>query len=61
MGAKRVMAFGAGVSTTLAIELPDDPAKRKQMLDWANKWNSELGYNPEKDIGQKWVVLAMHV
>jgi hypothetical protein len=55
------MAFSARISTTLAIELPDDPAKRKEILDWANKWNTELGYKPDKDVGQKWVVLGMHV
>jgi len=58
LGAARVVAFGGGISRTLAIELPDDKSKRKQVLDWANKWNLDKGFQKEPDVGQKWIVIG---
>jgi hypothetical protein len=61
MGAKKVVAFGAGISATLAIELPDDAAKRKEIFDWVTKWNTENKFKPDVDDGQKWLEVQMHV
>ncbi|HEX3359310.1 MAG TPA: hypothetical protein VHS31_20190 [Tepidisphaeraceae bacterium] len=61
MGAKKVVAFGAGISMTLALELPDDAAKRKAIFDWAAKWNNENNWKGDKDEGQKWLEIQMHV
>ena len=55
------MAFGAGISTTLAIELPTDPKQRKEIFDWQEKWHKEMFVAPEKDVGQTWIMIQMHV
>ena len=61
MGAKQVIAFGNGISTTLAVELPDDPAKRKEIFAWQAKWHKEYGFEVEKDVGQNWLTIKMHI
>jgi hypothetical protein len=58
LGANQVIAFGGRISRTLAIELPIDPSRRKQIFDWSNKWNVEHGFQAEKDVGQKWIVIG---
>ena len=58
-GAKRVMAFGAVMTTALAIELPDDPAQRKTLFDWQAQWHSEMRMKVWTDEGQKWLLIRM--
>lgn len=62
MGAKKVYAFGAGISLTAVIELPDDPAQRKKIFDWAIEWNRNLPMDlrstPPKDTGQKYLEIS---
>jgi hypothetical protein len=41
-GAKTVLAFGSTWTTDLAIELPDDPAKRKYFFDYAIGFNNQI-------------------
>lgn len=56
MGAKRVLAFGGGVLTTaVAIELPQDPAQRKELFDWFDR-NRGPGDPPVKDVGQNYLL-----
>src|SRR5204863_8395865 len=59
MGAKQVMCMGGVVSTTLAVELPTDPAKRKELFDWAKKWHNEMGEKADVDVGQNWLMIKM--
>lgn len=60
-GAKNVFAFGQSVFTaSLAIELPDDPAKRKTFVDYAEQFRKDRGQvrkAPVTDVGQKFVIL----
>jgi hypothetical protein len=59
MGAKKVYAFGAAYSMVIAVELPDDPAKRKALFDWQKKWNLEIHVKPDVDEGQKYLEVQM--
>lgn len=59
MGAKKVYAFGAAYSMVIAIELPDDPGKRKTLFDWQKKWNSEMHVKPDVDEGQKYLEIQV--
>ncbi len=60
-GAKKVYAF-AVVSTNLVVELPDDPAQRKTLIDNYNQWMKEhFAAEPTKDIGQSYLIYKMHV
>ena len=61
MGAKKVMAFGAGMSMTCVLELPDDAAKRKVIFDWQKKWANENFQKVDKDEGQKWMEVEWHL
>lgn len=55
-GATKVLAFGAGVMCLcIAIELPDDPAKRKALFDWHNE-NVPFGEERTKDVGQRYIL-----
>ena len=58
-GAKNVFAFGSVMTATLAIELPDDPVKRKSFIDYTNQFNDEhnRGKPTVTDVGQKFVLL----
>jgi hypothetical protein len=57
MGAKKCYAFGSMMCLCMAVELPDDPAQRKAIIDYRNKWNLERHYPAVKDEGQKYVML----
>jgi hypothetical protein len=57
MGAKKCWAFGSMMCLCMAAELPDDPEKRKALIDYRNKWNVERHYRPVKDEGQKYILL----
>ena len=60
-GAKNVFSFGQSPFTrALAIELPDDPAKRKVIIDYAEQFRVDRFQNtkpPVTDVGQKFVIL----
>jgi len=58
-GAKKVYAFGGVMTNSLAIELPDDPVKRKFFVDLAERWRMEHHFDrpPIKDVGQKFVMI----
>jgi hypothetical protein len=58
-GAKKVLAFGGVMTRCLAIELPDDKAKREYFFDYAQKFSLEThpGKAAQKDEGQKYVVI----
>lgn len=59
MGAKRVIAFGGGMSMSLAIGLPDDSAGRKKFFDWEHEHHNDFTKPPSKDVGQKWLLVRM--
>jgi DNA-directed RNA polymerase subunit RPC12/RpoP len=59
MGAKQVLAFGALMTRSLAIELPDDPQQRKALFDFENKFALQHHYPPAKDEGQKYLLLNL--
>jgi hypothetical protein len=57
MGALKVYAFGEVISKSIAVELPDDPVKRKALFDYEkqhNGWRSK-----SKDVGQRYFLLWM--
>lgn len=59
-GAKQVLAFKGGMMTvSLVIELPDDPAKRKDLFEWWNdRWYSKDNA-VHSDVGQKFILVIM--
>ncbi len=61
MGAKRVIAFGAELSMSLAVELPTNPAGRKAFFDYEHEHHYDFRKPPARDVGQKWLIIAMHV
>jgi len=61
MGAKQVLAFGAGMTGSLAIELPEDPTKRKTLFEWQKRWHEEMLVKPAEDVGQKYLLIKMRL
>jgi hypothetical protein len=61
MGAKTVYAFGSRMSTVAVIELPDDPAKRKQLFDWQAQWHREHFEKVWSDMGQKYLMIQVGI
>ena len=58
MGAAKVWVASDGlIAREAIIELPQDPAKRKALLDWATVWRDPTGENQIKDEGQKYLVV----
>jgi hypothetical protein len=56
LGATKVLAFGAGVMClNIAIELPNEPAKRKALFDWHDQ-DLTLGEVRTKDVGQRYIL-----
>ena len=61
-GAKRVSVLDASplgntvVTASLAVELPDEPAKRSQCLAWETQYLE--GEDPTKDLGQKYLLIT---
>jgi len=60
-GAKRVLAFGARLSMVVVIELPDDPAQRKQIFDWQADWHGRHDQKVWTDVGQKYLMIRLGV
>ncbi len=58
-GAKKVLAFGGVMTRCLAIELPDDKAKREYFFEYAQKFSLETHPDKaaQKDEGQRYVVI----
>jgi hypothetical protein len=57
LGAVKVLAFGEVISKSVAVELPDDPAKRKALFDFEKEHN---GFRSKtKDVGQRYILLWM--
>lgn len=61
MGATKVIAFGGVMSMTVALELPKDPAKRKELFDWEKKWHTEMDRKPAVDVGQKYLLIRLRI
>jgi len=60
-GAENVIAFGSKMSLVVVIELPDDPAQRKQIFDWQTQWHAEHFQKVWKDVGQKYLMIRLGV
>ncbi|MGF1634809.1 MAG: hypothetical protein ACFCVE_13230 [Phycisphaerae bacterium] len=58
MGAKKVYAFGSGISMSVAIELPDAVEQRTAIFDWCNK-RLPLGDPPKADEGQQYILFPL--
>jgi hypothetical protein len=43
----------------LVVELPSNPADRKRVLGWAGKIAREQGFDPETDVGQRYVFVML--
>jgi hypothetical protein len=61
MGAVKVYAFGGVMSTTLAIELPKDPASRAKLFAFEKEWHEAMMIKPHPDVGQKYLLLRMRI
>jgi hypothetical protein len=61
MGAVKVLAFGGAATADLGIELPADPAKRKELFAWQETWHSEMFEKVQVDEGQKYILLKMRL
>lgn len=61
MGAKQVLAFSGGMTTHLAIELPPEPEKRKQLFEWEARWHKGMGKKPAVDVGQQYLLIKMKI
>jgi hypothetical protein len=61
MGATKVYAFCGVMSMTVALELPKDPTKRKELFDWEKKWHTEMDIKPAVDVGQKYLLIRMRL
>jgi hypothetical protein len=59
MGAKQVVAFGASMSVALAIELPAGAKQRKDLFEWENQHHYDFRKPVAKDIGQRWLLVAL--
>ena len=60
LGAKQVLAFGTRMTRSLAVELPDNPAQRKALFAWENKFALDHNYHPDKDVGQQYILLMLN-
>lgn len=61
MGATKVYAFGGTMTMNIALELPSDPAKRKALFDWTNDWNAKSLIPRASDVGQKYLLVRLHL
>jgi hypothetical protein len=59
LGATRVLAFGGMVSTAVAVELPNDPAKRKAIFDESRRYAATSDFRPATDVGQKYLLIRL--
>lgn len=59
MGAKKVLAFGAMMTTVIAVELPAEPEKRKALFKYQADWHEPMMVPIQKDEGQKYILLRM--
>ncbi|HEV2293385.1 MAG TPA: hypothetical protein VGR35_05985 [Tepidisphaeraceae bacterium] len=57
MGAVKVLAFGEVISRSVAVELPDDPEKRKKLFEYEKEHNGLR--SKSKDVGQRYFLLWM--
>lgn len=54
-GAVKVYAFGGLMTLWLAVELPADPARRTELLDYINKLNADFSDEKKQtDVGQRY-------
>jgi hypothetical protein len=62
-GASKVWVFDINEqdqnSGRLMVELPDDSRKRKATLRVCNKWGAKQGFDPDKDEGQRYVLVML--
>jgi hypothetical protein len=59
LGATRVLAFGGMVSTAVAVELPQDPARRKAIFDESRRYAASSDFRPATDVGQKYLLIRL--
>jgi hypothetical protein len=57
MGAVKVYAFGGVVTMSIAVELPKDPDKRKELFDWHKRWVEDKGGQFSRDEGQQYLLV----
>lgn len=61
MGAVEVFGADRHMTRYLVIELPTDPALRKELFDYENRWHTEMHQKGAKDVGQKYLKLSMRL
>ena len=61
MGAVEVYGADRHMTRYLVIELPTDPAQRKELFDYEHRWHTEMRQKPAQDVGQKYLKLSMRL
>lgn len=61
MGAVEVYGADRHMTRYLVIELPTDPAQRKELFDYEHRWHTEMHQKPAQDVGQKYLKLSMRL
>jgi hypothetical protein len=60
MGATKVYAGGGLACMWVVVQLPDDPAKRKTLIDWQHAWTNDY-VKPASDVGQRYLQAGLHL
>ncbi|MEP7367827.1 MAG: hypothetical protein ABI972_31585 [Acidobacteriota bacterium] len=59
MGAVKVLAFGHLLTMSIGVELPQDAAQRAELFKFQTEWHNSMAIAPQKDEGQKYILLKM--
>lgn len=62
MGARNIYAFNGRVSRSLVVELPDDPARRQQIIDHYNRYHEGMSdVRQATDEGQRYLKYRLKI
>jgi hypothetical protein len=66
LGATRVTAsniqtYDTGEENTgrLIVSLPKEPNARERVFEWCAEWAEQLGFEPERDVGQEHIFVML--
>jgi hypothetical protein len=59
LGAIRVVAFGSVISSSVAIQLPSDPQKRRAIFNWLAERRRDTSYPIPPDTGQNYLLYRL--
>jgi DNA-directed RNA polymerase subunit RPC12/RpoP len=61
LGAKQVLAFGSGMTTAIAVELPDEADRRLEIFQWQERWHKQHRHRVWEDVGQKYLLIRLGI